>query len=132
MISFVQFSFLLTAILVGVSGQFCPNADPTLSNNYENCKVLSSDNYELYWTYVPANSEIRFAVRVRATGWVGLGISPNGGMKDSDMAIGWVNSGGMAVLNVRLSAESGVPCIGGSRDGVCGAQKPNFVQSGEK
>ena len=109
MISFVQISFLLTAILVGVSGQFCPNADPTLSSNYENCKVLSSNNYELYWTYVPATSEIRFAARVRTTGWVGLGISPNGGMKDSDMAIGWIDGVGTAVLNVRLSAECGMP-----------------------
>jgi hypothetical protein len=120
MISFVQISFLLTAILVGVSGQFCPNADPTLSNTYENCKVLSSNNYELYWTYVPANSEIRFAVRVRATGWVGLGISPNGGMKDSDMAIGWVNSGGMAVLNDHYAVERSRPPIDstvGGRDG---------------
>ena len=100
MTSFLQISTLLVAISVGVSGRSCPNADPTLSSNYENCKVLSSNNYELYWTYVPANAEIRFAARVRTTGWAGLGISPNGGMVGSDIVIGWVNGDGTAVLNV--------------------------------
>lgn len=28
----------------------------------------------------------------KTLGWVGFGISPNGGMKGSDMVIGWVDS----------------------------------------
>ena len=48
----LQLSTVLAAIFALVSGQFCPNPDSTLSTSYDNCTVLSSDNYELYWTYV--------------------------------------------------------------------------------
>ena len=94
---------LFVAIAVCVSGrQTCPNPDPSLSSSYENCKVLSNNNYELYWTYVSASEEIKFATRVKTTGWSGLGISPNGGMKGSDIAIGWVDGSGTASFNVSL------------------------------
>ncbi len=45
---------------------------------------------------------IRFAVNVSTTGWVGLGLSPTGGMPSSDIVIGWVNDEGQAFLNVSI------------------------------
>ena len=103
MTSFLAASSLLVVTLTLVTGQqTCPQPDTTLSATYDNCKVLSSNNYELYWTYNEATAHLRMAVRVRTSGWLGLGISPDGGMKDSDIAIGWVEAGGTAVLNVRL------------------------------
>lgn len=30
---------------------------------------------------------------METTGWVGLGVSTNGGMEGADMAIGWVHEG---------------------------------------
>ena len=46
--------------------------------------------YGLYWNYSIAAGTIHFAVNVSTTGWVGLGISPNGQMPGSDVVIGWV------------------------------------------
>ena len=49
--------------------------------------------YTLYWNYNPTLRNISFAVRVQTTGWVGFGISPNGGMVGSDVIIGGVQNG---------------------------------------
>jgi len=46
--------------------------------------------YELYWRFDNEAETIDFAVRVQTTGWVGLGLSPNGQMPNSDVVIGWV------------------------------------------
>ena len=50
------------------------------------------DFYELYWRFDRQLKNITFAVRVNTTGWVGFGLSPNGGMTNSDVVIGWVNN----------------------------------------
>ena len=34
-----------------------------------------------------------FQITCETTGWVGLGLSPNGGMAGADIAIGWVTAG---------------------------------------
>ena len=60
-----------------------------------------SPNYTLHWNFDRANENISFAVRVKTTGWVGFGISPNGQMPQSDVVIGWVDGSGTAHLNVR-------------------------------
>ena len=44
-------------------------------------------------SFSAADRTIAFAVNVSTTGWVGLGISPNGGMVNSDVVIGWVSNG---------------------------------------
>ena len=51
------------------------------------------DMYMLHWNFSTAERTITFAVNVSTTGWVGFGISPNGGMVNSDVVIGWVKSG---------------------------------------
>ena len=58
--------------------------------------------YELYWKFDNAKETISFAVRVNATGWVGLGLSPNGQMPNSDVVIGWVTDGGETVFHVSV------------------------------
>ena len=47
----------------------------------------------LHWNFSTADRTIAFAVNVSTNGWVGLGISPNGGMVNSDVVIGWVSNG---------------------------------------
>ena len=37
---------------------------------------------------------------MEALGYVGFGISPNGGMTGADVVIGWVNDDGTAVFHV--------------------------------
>ena len=56
--------------------------------------------YTLYWNFDTAEQTITFAVKARTNGWVGFGISPNGGMVNSDVVIGWVNDEGQAFLDV--------------------------------
>ena len=47
----------------------------------------------LHWNFSVAERTIAFAVNVSTTGWVGFGVSPNGGMPNSDVVIGWVRNG---------------------------------------
>ena len=49
--------------------------------------------YELYWDFDNVAETISFAARVKTLGWVGFGLSPNGGMIGSDVVIGWVVPG---------------------------------------
>ena len=51
------------------------------------------DTYVLHWNFSTADRTIAFAVNVSTTGWVGFGLSPNGGMVNSDVVMGWVRSG---------------------------------------
>ena len=51
------------------------------------------DTYVLHWNFSTAERTIAFAVNVSTTGWVGFGISPNGGKTNSDVVIGWVRNG---------------------------------------
>ena len=59
------------------------------------------DTYVLHWNFSIAERTIAFAVNVSTTGWVGFGVSPNGGMLNSDVVIGWVRNG-RAYLHVSL------------------------------
>ena len=58
------------------------------------------ERYTLFWSINNEAQTIRFAVRVRTTGWVGFGISPNGQMPQSDVVIGWVDSTGRSYFDV--------------------------------
>ena len=57
--------------------------------------IIDTDpgQFNIYWK-VFSTQEIQFEVHVRTLGWVGLGISTNGGMKGSDIAIGWYDASG--------------------------------------
>ena len=45
------------------------------------------DSYELYWSFDRDAETISFAVEVSTTGWVGFGLSPDGGMVNSDVVL---------------------------------------------
>ena len=64
-----------------------------LSSTYPFRLDLHPD-YTLYWTFDNDAGNITFAVRVRTTGWVGFGLSPNGQMPQSDVVIGWIDGAG--------------------------------------
>ena len=62
-------------------------------------ELLPNDEYVIFWKF--NKEDITFEVHAQTTGWVGFGLSPNGGMAGSDMVIGWVPSdGGETVLTV--------------------------------
>ncbi len=72
-----------------------------LSQEYRFSAILDRDGlYELHWNYDLSAQTISFAVRVQTTGWVGFGISPDGGMVGSDVVIGWVESEGTVQFHV--------------------------------
>ena len=67
-----------------------------LSSRYAFSSTLydrDGDTYVLHWNFSTAERTIAFAVNVSTTGWVGFGLSPNGGMVNSDVVIGWVSNG---------------------------------------
>ena len=66
-------------------------AAPDLSS-YPFSATLLEDSYELFWRFDRDLKNITFAVRVKTTGWVGFGLSPNGEMTNSDLVLGWVDA----------------------------------------
>ena len=60
------------------------------------------EDYALYWSFDNDAQNISFAVRVRTTGWIGFGLSPNGQMPQSDVVIGWVDGSGGTHFDVRI------------------------------
>ena len=85
---------LLLAKFAIVLGQ-----DVILSAEFTNFRQIVNPSYELYWNFDSSTQNLSIAVRVNTTGWIGLGISPNGGMPNSDVVIGWV-SGGNTIFHV--------------------------------
>ena len=89
-------------VLAALSGVSLCVTDSELTQKYRFSKVMDgSGNYKLYWSFNRRNENITFAVRVKTTGWVGFGLSPNGQMPNSDVIIGWVDSNGQVHMHVR-------------------------------
>ncbi len=89
--------FLITLYLV--EGTLVPLKP---SENYTNVAYIDDQNqnqFVLYWKLI-GSDEIQFEAHCKTTGWVGIGLSPNGGMKGSDIAIGWVDSNKKGYLKV--------------------------------
>ncbi len=80
---------LLLAIFYTVK---CQSID---SNTYfANSVVLRSpDVYTLYWNFT--TQDITFKVVAKTNGWVGFGLSPNGGMSNSDLIVTYTDSNGV-------------------------------------
>nr|XP_045616431.1 uncharacterized protein LOC123769364 [Procambarus clarkii] len=77
--------------------------------------VLDTMNkYVMQWT--PRNEDIIFDIQVATNGYVGLGFSPNGGMKGADIVLGWVDDSGKVFLHDRHATGYAVPVIDESQD----------------
>lgn len=65
---------------------------PNPSEDYPHNTILKSpDIYRLFWKNEV--DSITFEIQVRTKGWVGFGISPNGGMAGSDIFTAWLEDG---------------------------------------
>lgn len=64
--------------------------------------IFDPDNkYHLAWDF--DDESIKFSVTVETRGYIGLGFSPNGHMKGSDIVIGWVDDAtGQGYLSVSI------------------------------
>ncbi|XP_035668392.1 DBH-like monooxygenase protein 1 homolog [Branchiostoma floridae] len=71
------------------------------------------DKFHLFWKF--DEEKIEFEAHVQTTGWVGLGLSPNGGMPGSDIVIGWVKDG-TAHLTDRYADAKAEPSVDESQD----------------
>ncbi len=61
--------------------------------------IIAPDQYILYWNVTDENIIIK--AEVKADGWVGFGLSPDGRMFNSDIIIGWSDfQGGFNSLDV--------------------------------
>ena len=89
------FRAILFASLLTIS--FCGHDELVASYRFN---VQLSDSYTIYWTFDIETKYIQFAIRVQTTGWVALGLSPNGQMPRSDVVIGWVNNNGTVFFQV--------------------------------
>ncbi len=68
---------------------FCWAIEP--SENYPHHVTLKQNGqYELYWKFDGANGDnlITFEIIAKTSGWVGLGLSPNGAMTNADIFLG--------------------------------------------
>jgi len=73
-----------------------------LANEWRQTTLDPHGKYNLFWNNNDINKTIIFIAEVQTRGWIGFGLSPNGGMKNSDIVIGWVSdSDGKAFFHVR-------------------------------
>ena len=93
--------FLAVLLLVQVNA----HTHDELSEQYTyKIQLDANGHYRMFYSYDEDLSILRIAVLVETTGWIGLGISPNGQMPSSDVVMGWVDQNGTAFLQVQLIA----------------------------
>jgi len=67
------------------------DATPVAEGEFAFSTELVPDVLTVYWSLDTQTQEMHMAAEVNETqGWLGLGISTNGGMVGADMAMGWV------------------------------------------
>ena len=75
----------------------------TPTESYNKSEILDANKdgkYKLFWKF--NDTHITFETHVKATGYVGFGISDNGGMFPGDVVIGWVGKNGSVHFKVIL------------------------------
>lgn len=71
-------------------------------DQWTHSEVLDRDGAVIL-RWQPRHQEILFRVEARTRGYIGIGFSPNGGMEDADIVIGWVDDrNGRAYLHVSI------------------------------
>ena len=84
-------TFLYLTIAIDVCQGDHEPAEEDFERKYPFSATLHEGFYHLYWNFSTVDETIQFAVKVKTTGWVGFGISPNGQMPRSDVIIAWVD-----------------------------------------
>ncbi|XP_047477058.1 DBH-like monooxygenase protein 1 [Penaeus chinensis] len=71
-------------------------------------------HFHMLWT--PREKDIAIEIQVATHGYVGLGFSSNGGMKGSDIVLGWVDTDGKLHAHDRHAIGNMIPLIDDSQD----------------
>ena len=91
---------------------------PIPTDTYANKKILvEPDSYILYWNYNA--TDITFEIHVKSSGWAGFGISPNGGMENSDGTANFTerNTNGGTITPAISIKQEWFPLLTKSQDG---------------
>jgi hypothetical protein len=84
-----QLMLCLIVVILNVNAFKYP--EPT--GKYMNTKELKQDTYNLHWNVT--EDIIEFEIHVKhTTGYVAFGLSPNGGMMNSDVIVAWIQEDG--------------------------------------
>ncbi|XP_070555178.1 DBH-like monooxygenase protein 1 homolog [Ptychodera flava] len=105
----LQLSAVLLAVTLCVVDGFVTPTD-TYTHN---AALDDFGKVHLFWKY--DDTTITFEVHAETLGYVGFGISPNGGMTNSDIVIGWVKDGN-TYLKDRFASAEGEPGIDDQQD----------------
>ncbi|CAG0900730.1 unnamed protein product [Darwinula stevensoni] len=82
------------------------------ANGWEREETLDYDEkVHLSWTPDVRAGVIEFEYAVRTLGWVGLGFSSSGGMRDSDVVTAWVRGGKVFFTDRHVGSEYEVPKV---------------------
>ncbi|XP_050714984.1 uncharacterized protein LOC126997815 [Eriocheir sinensis] len=112
----VQLVAAVAVVAMVGAGSVCaqvPSDLPPVS--YQHRVVLDQDSpFVMLWT--PGDDAIDIEVQVGAKGYVGLGFSPNGGMKGADIVLGWVDTAGKVFLHDRYAEGNMAPKVDVSQD----------------
>ena len=65
--------------------------DPLSSDYTHSLQLLDEGRFHIFWKY--DDTTITFEIHAKTLGWVGFGLSPNGGMTGSDVIVAWVKDG---------------------------------------
>ncbi|CAF1008830.1 unnamed protein product [Brachionus calyciflorus] len=66
---------------------------PKTTETYSNSLILREpDEFYLYWNY--NETDIVIETHAKTSGWSSFGISPTGGMDNSDVVVSWINNDG--------------------------------------
>jgi hypothetical protein len=88
------------------------------SEDYTHSAIVDEydeQQFQFFWKLLNKD-EIQFELHCRSTGWVGFGLSPNGGMTGADIAIGWVDNAGKAHLKDTHATDFLTPLIDAKQD----------------
>ena len=94
----------------------CLNAQVYDSNTpFVNQQVIvDPDVYVFYWNYT--STDIIIKLVVKNTGWIGFGLSPNGGMENTDVVIAFKNADGSFNFTDRTALTMTKPTIDSNQD----------------
>eukprot|EP00731_Ephydatia_muelleri_P012124 Em0006g1018a len=93
-----------------------------LANDFPFSAILESDPatqkpvYAVDWGFNRMDATITFRLILNSTGWFGFGLSPTGGMKDSDLVVGWVTTDGKVMLYDCFADGEHIPTVDAKQD----------------
>lgn len=105
----------LAILLVSYLVMTAITAAPIERDTWNQYLTLKKDVFVLFWNF--SDTDITFRVHAKTTGWLGFGVSPNGGMTGADVIMAWhLPNEGRTVLTDRHAVGKMRPIIDAQQD----------------